>query len=167
MAALDIRTFKYEKILLFAAVTFISFSAAQSQELRLGAKAGVNLASIAGDEIDDFNGRIGFHVGALVEIPINKKFSIQPELLYSMHGAAREYSVIPNGGYGIKYETNLNLDYINIPIMAKYYIIDGLSFETGPQFGILVSAKEEGEMTKLERGESEPFDRDVKENYNS
>ena len=66
-----------KKILLFAAVTFLSFSAAQSQELRLGAKAGVNLASIAGDEIDDFNGRIGFHVGALVEIPISEKFAVQ------------------------------------------------------------------------------------------
>ena len=135
--------------------------------MRLGAKAGVNFSSISGDTSGDFSGLTSFHIGGLVEIPINEKFSIQPEILYSMQGAAGEYYVIPFGGFGTKYETNLKLDYINIPIMAKYYVIEGLSLEAGPQFGILVSAKEEGKLIEQGSGESETFDRDVKENYNS
>lgn len=156
-----------KKLLLFAAVTVICFSTVQSQELRLGAKAGVNFASIGGDETDDFDGRTSFHVGALVEIPISQKFAVQPELLYSSQGAKEEYSSIPFGGFGIKYENKLKLDYINIPIMAKYYISDGLSIEAGPQFGILISAKAEGEVSELQGGEVESFDQDVKDSFKS
>lgn len=34
---------------------------------------------------------------------------------------------------------NLKLDYINLPILAKYYIIEGLSAEAGPLFGLLMT----------------------------
>lgn len=156
-----------KNLLRFAVVTLISISAVQSQELRLGAKAGVNFASIGGDETDDFDGLTGFHVGALVEIPISEKFAVQPELLYSSQGAKEEYSSIPFGGFGIKYENKLKLDYINIPIMAKYYVTDGLSIEAGPQFGILISAKAEGEATELQQGGVESFDQDVKDSFKS
>lgn len=154
-----------KKILLYFAATVFGVSVAQSQELRLGAKVGVNFSSISGDENEFLSGLTSFHIGGLVEIPISEKFSIQPELLYSMQGATEEYSVIPNGGFGVKYENDLKLDYINIPIMAKYYVINGLSIEAGPQFGILVSAKAEGELTELEMRESESFDKDVKDSF--
>lgn len=59
------------------------------------------------------------------------------------------------------------LNYINIPIMAKYYIIDGLSIEAGPQLGILVSANSEGNVIELGTGAAESFDGDVKDYYKS
>ena len=49
--------------------------------------------------------------------------------------------------------------------MAKYYIIEGLSVEAGPQFGILVSAKNEYEESGF-RGEISG-EEDVKEFYNT
>ncbi|RZJ50008.1 MAG: PorT family protein, partial [Flavobacterium sp.] len=33
------------------------------------------------------------------------------------------------------------LSYLNVPIMAKYYVIEKLSLEAGPQIGFLLSAK--------------------------
>lgn len=151
-----------KKLLLFAAVTVIGFSAAQSQELRLGAKAGVNFASIGGDDIGDLDGLTGFHVGGLVEIPISEKFSVQPEILYSSQGASEEYSETIFGST-ISYESKIKLAYINIPIMAKYYVIDGLSIEAGPQFGILASAKAEAEASGM--GQSESIDEDIKDAF--
>lgn len=151
-----------KKLLLFIAVTVIGFSAAQSQELRLGAKAGVNFSSISGDAAGDQSGLTSFHIGALVEIPINEKFSVQPELLYSSQGAFQEVSF--NAGVGRNsYESTIKLDYINIPIMAKYYVIEGLSIEAGPQFGVLVSAK--SEVEEFEGGKSKSYDEDVKDFY--
>ncbi|MFT5249982.1 MAG: hypothetical protein ACI93P_001717, partial [bacterium] len=35
------------------------------------------------------------------------------------------------------------LNYINVPIMAEYKIIDGLTAQAGPQFGINVTAKDD------------------------
>jgi hypothetical protein len=49
--------------------------------------------------------------------------------------------------------------------MAKYYIIDGLSAELGPQIGVLISAKDEYDETY--EGESESGEDDVKDFYNT
>ena len=121
-----------KKIILSAiALGAFSFAAqAQTPDLKLGAKAGVNLANITNAEADM---KTGFHVGVLAEIFINEKFSVQPELLYSSQGAKSKVE-------GIEYKSSL--DYINIPIMAKYYVMDGLSVQAGPQVGFLVKAED-------------------------
>src|SRR5690606_26589452 len=36
---------------------------------------------------------------------------------------------------------NTKLDYIRVPVLAKFYIIEGLSAEAGPVFGVLVNAE--------------------------
>ena len=61
---------------------------------------------------------------------ISDKFSLQPALLYSQQGFKTGTS-----------NDVVKLDYINIPILAKYYISDVFSLEVGPQFGFLLSSK--------------------------
>lgn len=151
-----------KNLLLNAVVIILTIFTVQSQEFKLGAKVGVNFASIGGDDIGDTEARTAFHVGGLVEIPITEKFAIQPEILYSSLGAKEEYVESP-ADFPLTYESRLKLGYISIPIMAKYYIVAGLSIEAGPQFGILVSAKAEGEVSGM--GESETFDRDLKDEF--
>jgi hypothetical protein len=75
----------------------------------------------------------GFHVGGYALIKLNKKFSVQPELLYSTQG-----QYFTNVTYS-NLKTTLN--YINIPIMLKYYPVGSLNVQVGPQLGILASAK--------------------------
>lgn len=95
--------------------------------IKFGAKAGLNLATITGD-LEDIKSRTSFHIGGVAEIEINEDFAVQPELLYSAQGA--------------KYDGfTLALDYINLPIMAKYFVTEEFSLEAGPQFGFLLSAK--------------------------
>ncbi len=123
-----------KKLVLFIAVVVLSFSAAQSQEFRLGAKLGLNVASLGGDSygIGSLGSRTSFHLGGLVEVPLMGKFSLQPELLYSSEGSNWTFTGLDN---------NLKLDYIRVPVLAKFYIIEGLSAEAGPVFGVLVGAK--------------------------
>ena len=52
-------------------------------------------------------------------------------------------SVIFSGAHNI----HLNLDYINVPLMAHLYLADGLSFNSGVQVGFLVGAKSYQELT--------------------
>lgn len=101
---------------------------AQTPDIKIGAKAGLNFSTVS-----DFPGsknKTGFHIGGLAEIFINETFAVQPEILYSSEGAKTDFG-------------KFSLDYINVPIMAKYYVIDGLSVQAGPQVGFLVKAENE------------------------
>ncbi|QYJ68229.1 porin family protein [Flavobacterium litorale] len=133
-----------KKILLSAVAVIALGVTAQAQEIKFGVKAGLNIADLGGDA--ETNGsRTGLHIGGLAEFKLTETFSVQPELVYSMQGAKSDNGV---GG-----EFDLNLDYINVPIMAKYYVMEGLSIEAGPQIGFLMGAEFDGN--------------DVKDNYKS
>ena len=121
-----------KKLLLVAAVAVFGFSSVNAQEVTFGAKAGLNLASISGDETSGLDSRTAFHVGAVAEIAISDQFSVQPELMYSAQGFKESFDGV---------DIDFNVDYINLPIMAKYYVAEGFSLEAGPQVGFLMSAK--------------------------
>lgn len=148
-----------KKLVLAAVAVFaIGNSAFAQQEVKFGPKAGVNFANLSGE--DDTNSLTAFHVGAVVEIKFNEKFSIQPEVLYSAQGAKSEYS--NNLG---SYKETQKLDYINVPIMAKYYVADGFSVEAGPQVGFLTKAQSEVEGTVANITSSST--QDNKDSFNS
>jgi len=136
-----------KKIMLTALIAVITMVSVSAQNF--GAKAGVNFASLNGDDAEDFDGRTSFHIGAVVEFEISETFSFQPELMYSSQGAESSFSE-----EGFDYEMKIKLDYLNIPLMAKYYVTEGFSIEAGPQVGFLLSAKLEYEAD----GDSESED---------
>ena len=115
-------------MLLLAVVTVLGFVNVNAQEIKFGAKGGLNFASIGGDNTKDTDVVTSFNFGLLSEIPISEKFSFQPELMYS------------GQGYSFKDDT-IALSYLNIPLMGKYYLTKGLSVEAGPQIGFLFAAK--------------------------
>jgi len=123
-----------KKLLLFNAIALFTLTSVQSQEFRLGAKAGLNVASLGGDSygVGSLGSRTSFHLGGLAEIPLMGKFALQPELLFSSEGSNWTFTGL---------DDNLKLDYIRVPVLAKFYIIEGLSAEAGPVFGVLVNAK--------------------------
>ena len=93
-----------------------------------GIKSGLNLAGTSGEE-DKY--KEGIHGGIFGEFRFDN-FAVQPELLFSMQGAK---------GTVAGYNAKVNLNYLNIPVMAKFYVSEGFSLEVGPQLGILLSAK--------------------------
>lgn len=127
-----------KKLFLGAFMALFCITYVNAQGVTFGAKAGVNLASFKGESSDGYDGRTSFHLGAVAEISISDVFSVQPELLYSSQGAKGENSLINR-----KFTYKLN--YLTIPIMAKYYFAEGFSIVAGPQVGILLSAKEDYE----------------------
>lgn len=120
---------------LFLALTMLAGGMAmQAQDISFGIKAGANFANINGDV--DSDGITNFHAGAVLELNLVPTFSIQAEGLYSSQGA--KYDNVLEGA------EDLNLDYISVPIMAKYYILpERLSVMAGPQFSFLVDEAEE------------------------
>ena len=119
-----------KKILLLAVVTVLGFTNVNAQEIKFGAKGGLNFATISGDNTKGVDLVTSFNFGVLSEIPISDKFSFQPEIMYS--------------GQGYSFNDNtIALSYLNIPLMEKYYVTKGLSVEAGPQIGFLLAAKNE------------------------
>jgi len=78
--------------------------------------------------------------------------------LFIRHKEQKNTTTVPVLG---EVKTTWNNDYINIPILAKYYIVDGFSVEAGPQVGFLV--KSEG---KIESGNSS-VKNDTKDDFKS
>ena len=118
-------------ILTVLALSAFTFSNAQKKggsgdSTTFGVKAGLNLSSITNS--DGAKTQVGVNVGGFAKIMVADKFAVQPELLFSTQGAKYD------GG-------SFNLSYINIPIMAKYYVADKFNLEAGPQIGFLMSAK--------------------------
>ncbi|MFD1604105.1 porin family protein [Flavobacterium artemisiae] len=118
-----------KKILVLAVFTALGFVNVNAQEIKFGVKAGLNFSTVSGDntEIDYVTSQ---HVGILSEIPLSEKFSFQPEIMYSRQGYSFGDDIVA-------------LNYLNIPLMGKYYITKGFSVEAGPQVGFLLSAKNE------------------------
>jgi hypothetical protein len=120
-----------KKVLLTALAVF-AFSFANAQDTKYGVKGGLNMSN---NTLGEHTSLLAFHLGGFAEFKMSDKFAIQPELLYSAQGG----KISANGA---NYTTNLN--YFNIPVMAKYYVADAFSIEAGPQIGFLMSAKSDG-----------------------
>lgn len=97
-----------------------------SQEIDLGIKAGANFANIS--DVSDFSSKTGFQAGIFAGIKFTDKVGIQADMLYSQQGAKFKFG-------------DFDLTYINVPIVVKYYLIQGLNIQAGPQFGFIVDDK--------------------------
>lgn len=122
----------------------------QAQDVTFGAKAGLNFATL---DITDSNidGRTSFHLGITAEFEMSDTFSIQSELLYSAQGATEDAGeTIGTTVYNDDYKFKLN--YLQIPVMAKFYVSEDLSLEVGPQIGFLLSADVENDYSTIDNG---------------
>ncbi|MBC7914484.1 MAG: PorT family protein [Pyrinomonadaceae bacterium] len=120
------------KFLSMALATVMMISTASAQHVNFGVKAGLNLYNIKDEQESEFDSKVGFHIGALAHIHLNKQWALQPELVFSGQGAK-----FTSGGD----ETKLNLGYLNVPVMVQYMFDNGLRLQAGPQVGFLLSAK--------------------------
>tara|TARA_A100000171_G_scaffold30980_1_gene29301 strand:- start:28348 stop:29043 length:696 start_codon:yes stop_codon:yes gene_type:complete len=145
-----------KKIFTIFALAALTFTASNAQELKIGAKAGVNLSSLGGDKVPgiDTKGKIGLHLGGVGVYMFSDKFGAQAELLYSSFGGKQEFNFSEEGFTDISEETT-KLNYLSLPLMGKYYVTESLSFEAGPRIGFLLSANSEFEDTFTFDGETE------------
>jgi opacity protein-like surface antigen len=127
-----------------------TFTAAKAQEhtsrahAEFGIKAGLNVATLSDKDANDaYSNRKSAHIGALLHYHITDRFALQPELMFSAQGAEQG-------------NTQFEMNYLNLPILAQVMFGDGFRLQTGPQVGYLLSANRE-------TGDDEV---DVKDSYN-
>ncbi len=121
-----------KKLLLL--ITVVLSCGVANAQISLGIKGGVNYASLYGVDATNPEAIIAYHGGGVVELGLGERFSLQPEVLYSAQGGTFRDNIL-----GTDIENTFN--YILLPVLAKVYIIKGLSLEIGPQIGFNISSE--------------------------
>lgn len=133
-------------------------------QVTLKPTVGMNLATMT--KVDNSKMRVGLTAGVEAEYGVAENFGVTAGLFYSMQGVKSKEGVIPFSILGINGEVKgtqtMKLDYINIPILAQYYIVKGLAVKAGIQPGFCVSKKLKTEGTVSTAGGSEKISSDDK-----
>ncbi|MEM1405559.1 MAG: porin family protein [Bacteroidota bacterium] len=135
------------KKILFTAFSVLAFTVAVNAQISGGVKAGVNFANQDYEALGlsaSSDSRTAFHAGAFFTIMFADQFGLQPEILYSGQG-----STIESFSPGLD-DIDQNFNYLNIPVLFRYQIIDILSLHAGPQLGFLLNAEADDEDIKDE-----------------
>lgn len=128
-----------KKMFFVAALAVFGMNSADAQ-VSFGVKAGPQMTNLIGDGADELDSKIGFNVGGYANIRFSEQLAFQPEVLFSQQGAKVDYTeTIAGATY--EYDGKVNLSYINLPLMLKWYAYEGLNFEFGPQVGFNVAGK--------------------------
>ncbi len=139
-------------VIIIASVCLSMTSFAQI-DFKLGVKGGLNMSKINGgspvpSSLIEYKSLTSGHFGVLARLKLLGMVAVQPEVLYSMQGTTKEITIL-----GITTTKDVKTDYVQVPVMIKYYPLLGFNLQAGPQVGFL---------TKAQDG-----DDDVKDDYNS
>lgn len=136
-----------KKLFFTAAVLMCSLTAfAQSKEgtFSIQPKAGINISNLSNK--DNAKVKVGFTAGAEAEYQLTKQLSLSAGAMFSMQGAKsttvfREVDNTTKEIREVDIKNTMEFDYINVPILANYYIIEGLAVKLGIQPGFNIVAK--------------------------
>jgi hypothetical protein len=127
-----------KKITFALFICTILFNQVQAQKFHIGAKAGVNINKLTGQSFSN-QFSYGYQLGGFAEIGLGKKFSIQPEVLFSSLSTdtTDRFSDIYNNILSSN-RSAIKLKYLSIPILLDYKLSRNISLHAGPQFGIII-----------------------------
>ena len=118
---------------LFLAAVAMMFSVSMNAQNEVGQisiapTVGINISSIT--KADDSKAKVGLVAGAVAEYGVAEKVGVSAGVMFSMQGCG-----FKDG------DDKTKLNYLNIPILANYYVYKGLAVKAGVQPGFLLSAK--------------------------
>ena len=156
-----------KKILAIAVIMITSLSSAQAQEgIRLGAKGSFFSTWLFNKNVSDQNGSLDYassfspSFGLQAIFMLKETYGISTEIIYASH--KQKY----DGYFGNEENTftnEINLSYIDIPILFRVSSTKGPYFEIGPQVSLLTGAKETFEFEDASIGNYS--DKDVKDDF--
>ena len=134
-------------------------SPAAAQGFTYGAKAGVNISTLALDPDgggDGYKNQLGLVAGVFAVKRLSGRLDLQPEGLFSMKGASADVTGA---------SANVRLDYIDVPVLIRYRIqgSDRRSIHVfgGPSFNFLLRARSISDLgdTKIEQDVTDDVER--------
>jgi len=128
------------KTLGLLAIALIAGSVSFAQGV--GIKAGANINKVDGKGFkDEFN--YGYSLGGFAELYFNNTWGLQPEVSWNQYQTktSNDFNeVVPGGTSDLK---GVKLNYLSIPLLLNFRPAQFITFQAGPQFGILIN-KDQG-----------------------
>ena len=115
------------KKVFFLAFAIIAFQLHAQDETIFGIKGGANfsnLKSVVDGDGFSGDGATSIFIGGFVDLWLAEMLHLQPEMQFSIEGSE-----------------NTDVTYLNIPVILKYYVTEGLNIQAGPQLGFLLDAE--------------------------
>ena len=148
---------KHRLPLLMLAIIAALFS--QAQKLHFGLKTDFNFTNNIGQGLAK-NFKSGFDVGGFSEMNFNKKWGLQPEVLFSQRNTNRADNFTTyyvTEGYRFA-NMDVQLCYVSIPVLVRYMVNDIVTVNFGPEYNVLVYDNEnllttnKNAFTKIDAG---------------
>lgn len=135
-----------KKIILALACAIMAFGA--QAQVSFGAKAGFDLTNFWGENVKH-GMKPSYQAGLFMEYRFaGSNFAIAPEAVFASQGGkfkavdGEAASWLEKLGAGnLNKDITYNVNYINIPVMLKYYVTPDFAIDFGPQLGINVYSK--------------------------
>ncbi len=144
-----------KKIVIALMCTILATGAAMAQEkFTFGPKIGVDYTHYWGENVEH-GGHLNYQAGVFMEYRFTSKFSIAPEVVFAAQGGKYDFKRNIEG-IDVELKETDHVNYINVPVMLKYYVAPALSIDFGPQVGFNVYSKNtiEGKVEKLKEKET-------------
>ena len=132
-----------KKVFVLIAAAIVCMSA--SAQFQIGGKVGFDMTNFWGQDVDH-GMKPGYQFGLMMEYKFNPHFAIAPEVVFASQGGkskALAFKVDDDFDFDgvtiadVKYTAN----YINVPLMLKFYATPEFSIDFGPQVGFNVFNK--------------------------
>ena len=125
--------------LLLAVLACMSVSA----QVQFGAKVGVDLTNFWGKDVGH-KMALNYQAGLVMEYKFSHAFAVSPEVVFASQGNGNR-SLYEEGWVGEEPTSTTmishQVNYINVPVMLKYYATPAFSIDFGPQVGFNVYSK--------------------------
>jgi ribosomal protein L9 len=143
-----------KKLFIVAIMAIAAIGANAQSKVKAGTwsiqpKAGATITSITG--LDDMNTvssyigtkkesqiNVGATIGGEVEYQVDDRFSVAAGVGYILQG--KQWDDFNVGPVEVQ-DFKLELGYVNVPIVANFYLFKGFAVKAGAQFGFLTNAK--------------------------
>ena len=112
-------------------------------QVQFGGKVGFDMTNFWGSDVEH-GMKPGYQVGLMMEYKFNDKFAIAPEVVFAAQGGKSKVFAFDIDKHGLDLKTadiKYNANYINVPVMFKFYTIPEFSIDFGPQVGFNVYHK--------------------------
>ena len=138
-----------KKVFVLIAAAIVCMSA--SAQFQIGGKVGFDMTHFWGEDAEH-GMKPSYQAGLVMEYKFNPHFAIAPEVVFASQGAKTDKYVIE----GVVVKGTFNTNYINVPVMLKYYATPNFSIDFGPQVGFNVYSKvtASGKVSSIEAKES-------------
>lgn len=126
------------KSILIVSICLMGFEYTHAQDIRFGAKAGVDFSNWRGKDVKDadLNTHTRFHAGAFTEIPVAKAWNLESGLYVSQKGFKADEEIL-----GVNLDVTNTSTYLDLPVLAKYGVTKNFNVFLGPQFSYLLNNK--------------------------